>query len=184
MARCFCQWIYVHQCLWVNSTKLRNQGYGSLLIQECIEEAEKLNLKGVAVLCSNDAFMAKSAVFLKNGYVVAATAPPAYELLYKPFSEVEAPAFGNWQEELKKYHGLHIIYSKQCPWVARFIDEVQPFLLECGIKPTITELRTAAEAQNAPCPYATFSIVLNGKLLADHYISLTRFKNIMKKGLG
>jgi len=47
----------------------------------------------------------------------------------------------------------------------------------------VTELKTAEEAQNAPSLYATFNLVYNGTLLADHYISNTRFKNILKKEL-
>lgn len=35
----------------------------------------------------------------------------------------------------------------------------------------------------APSIYATFNLINNGKLLADHYISLTRFNNIIKKEL-
>ena len=43
------------------------------------------------------------------------------------------------------------------------------------------ELKTAAQAQQAPSLYGVFSLVHNGKLLADRYISVTRFKNIIKK---
>ena len=45
----------------------------------------------------------------------------------------------------------------------------------------ITEIKTAKEAQQAPSGYGVYSLVYNGKLLSDHYISNTRFKNILKK---
>jgi hypothetical protein len=45
----------------------------------------------------------------------------------------------------------------------------------------ITELKTPADAQNAPSLYSVFNLINNGKLLADRYISLTRFNNILKK---
>ena len=45
----------------------------------------------------------------------------------------------------------------------------------------LTELKSAKEAQNAPSIYASFNLIYNGKLLADHYISNRRFENIINK---
>ena len=39
----------------------------------------------------------------------------------------------------------------------------------------------AETAQNAPSIYASFNLVYNGKLLANHYISSKRFLNIINK---
>jgi hypothetical protein len=47
----------------------------------------------------------------------------------------------------------------------------------------IVELKTAEQAQQAPSLYAVFNLVNDGKLLADHYISNTRFLNIVNKEL-
>jgi hypothetical protein len=47
----------------------------------------------------------------------------------------------------------------------------------------VTELKNAEQAQNAPSIYATFNLIYNGKLLIDHYISNTRFLNIINKEL-
>ena len=40
---------------------------------------------------------------------------------------------------------------------------------------------TAKDAQNAPSFYAAFNFINDGRLLVDHYISTTRFKNIINK---
>ena len=90
------------------------------------------------------------------------------------------PSFNNWESELKKYRGLTILYSKQCPWVARFMEEVKPILDEKGLDPKIIELKNAAEAQKAPSVYGVFNLIYDGRLLADRYISTTRFLNIVK----
>ncbi|MFC2163543.1 YoaP domain-containing protein [Acidobacteriota bacterium] len=42
-------------------------------------------------------------------------------------------------------------------------------------------LKTAEQAQSAPSIYGVFNLIYDGTLLADHYISKTRFKNIIKK---
>jgi hypothetical protein len=52
-----------------------------------------------------------------------------------------------------------------------------------GLELHVTELKTAHDAQNAPSLYTVFNLVYNGKLLVDHYVSTTRFQNIIKKEL-
>ena len=57
------------------------------------------------------------------------------------------------------------------------------FWQSASAKPRIIELKTAEEAQNAPSVYAAFNLIHKGRLLADRYISTTRFKNILNKEL-
>jgi len=45
----------------------------------------------------------------------------------------------------------------------------------------VKELRTCKQAQSAPSPYGIFNIVYDGRLIADHPISKTRFRNIIKQ---
>ena len=83
--------------------------------------------------------------------------------------------------ELEKYQGMNIVYSKQCPWVARSIAEIESILKKEKFDVKTTELKTAKETQNGPSVYGVFNLIYNGKLLADRYISTTRFKNILNK---
>jgi hypothetical protein len=53
---------------------------------------------------------------------------------------------------------------------------------EIGIKLEVIKI-DYLEAQNGPSGFGTFSLLYNGKLLADHYISKTRFISIVKKEL-
>lgn len=173
-------YMFIH-CIWVSSTTWKNKGIGSLLVQDCIQDAEKQGMKGVAVLSSNDAFLARPDLFIKNGFSTISSTPPSYSLLVKSLQDAALPQINNWQQELRQYTGLNIIYSKQCPWVIRFISELDAYLNENGLTANKVELKTPAEAQHAPSPYASFSLINNAKLLADHYISFTRFTNILKK---
>jgi hypothetical protein len=50
-----------------------------------------------------------------------------------------------------------------------------------GIKFRSVELKTPKQVQSAPTPYAVFSIIYDGKVMADHMVSNTRFKNILKQ---
>src|SRR4030042_3149552 len=138
---------------------------------------------GVAVMTSDRAFMARRDIFLKNGYRVVAEEGDE-QLLAKSFRKGPAPSFNVLRQKPSSYPELTIVYSRQCPWVARFIEEVKPILKKRKLQPKITELKTAAQAQKAPSAYGVFNLIFNGRLLADRYISTTRFLNILKSELG
>jgi ribosomal protein S18 acetylase RimI-like enzyme len=173
-------YLFIH-CLWVSPNKYKEKGHGSRLVNECITDAKKEDKYGVAVVTSEGPFMAGKALFLKNGFESVATTKPSFALLVKTLKKGPLPQFRDWETQLGTYKGLHIIYSNQCPWVARAINDLRTIAKEKGVELQITELKTAEDAQNAPSLYATFNLVYNGTLLADHYISNTRFKNILKK---
>jgi len=78
--------------------------------------------------------------------------------------------------------GLTVIRADQCPYTVKNVKEISETAeKEYGIKPNIIDLKNCEEAQNSPCPFGTFCIVYNGKVIADHPISKTRFTNIMNK---
>ncbi|MBN9659784.1 MAG: GNAT family N-acetyltransferase [Acidobacteria bacterium] len=175
-------YLFIH-CLWTHYKKNQHQGYGGQMIRACVEDAAAAGLLGVAVVAREKPWLASSAVYLKNGFEVVDSAPPDYQLLVKKLEPGAAnPRFKKgWAERLKKYgSGLTIIRSNQCSHIAKFADEIalsaeQDF----GLKPTIVQLKTHRDAQNAPTPYAVFAVIQDGVLLADHQISCTRFQNIM-----
>lgn len=173
-------YLFIH-CIWIYPNKNKNQGLGTRLVEECIKEAREGNYKGVAVVTSKSAFMAESSLFLKNGFEKIPIEDKGNELLALSFNGTELPKVNDWKSRLKSFHGLHIVYTKQCPWVARMVEETKDTALANKLDLQITELKTAEESQNAPSLYASFNLIYNGKLLADRYISNTRLKNILKK---
>ncbi len=177
-------YMFIH-CLWTYWKKYKGKGYGKLLIESAIDEAKKAKMKGVAVVARKRPWLAKSDIFLKNGFEVVDTAPPDYELLVKKFNTSSPnPKFkDNWEEKLKRYEeGLTIIRAEQCPHSAKFADDIADAAKNLyKLKTNIVELKTHRDAQNAPTPFAVFSIIYNGQILADHQISRTRFENIMNK---
>jgi ribosomal protein S18 acetylase RimI-like enzyme len=172
-------YLFIH-CIWINPNKYKNKGYGTRLIEECITDAKKDGKYGVAVVASEGSFMASKDIFLKNGFTSVATVKP-FDLMVKTLQEGPLPKFKDWEKQLSTYQGLHIIYSNQCPWVARSIKELDEIANDNGLDLEITELQTAQQAQDGPSIYAVFNLIYNGKLLADHYISSKRFQNIIDK---
>jgi L-amino acid N-acyltransferase YncA len=173
-------YMFIH-CIWISKNKYKEMGYGSQLIDEAIKDAKNGGMNGVAVVTSEGPFMAGKDVFEKNGFKSVASVKPSYELMIKQFNNGPVPKVNDWKSQLSKYKGLNVLYSKQCPWVIRFIDEVVEIIKKEKLKIKITELKTSKDAQKAPSFYAIFSFINDGELLVDHYISTTRFKNIIKK---
>jgi len=171
-------YMFIH-CIWISPNKYKDIGYGSLLVQECISEANSEGKNGVAVVTSEGPFMAGKDLFLKNDFVSIASVRPSFELMVKTLKEGPLPKLKDWEKQLSKYDGLNIIYAKQCPWVARSINELSETAKKEGLELKITELKNAKQAQDAPSLYAIFNLVYNGKLLVDHYISNKRFINII-----
>lgn len=176
-------YMFIH-CIWISPNKYKDIGNASLLVGECIADARKEGKYGVAVVTSEGSFMAGKSLFLKNGFKSVASANPSFELMVKTLAKGTLPKFRDWEKQLSRYKGPNIIYAKQCPWVARFIEELGETVKERGLELKVTELENAAQAQNAPSIYAVFNLVYNGRLLADHYISNRRFLTIIERETG
>lgn len=173
-------YLFIH-CIWVYPKKHKELGYGSQLVRECIRDAAGEGRLGVAVVSSEGPFMAGRELFEKNGFVTVEEAKPSYHLMVHSLSDGPLPSFRDWEARLAAYRGLHAVYSNQCPWVARSIPAMAEVAGQFGLDLTVTELKSAKEAQAAPSPYGVFALIYDGRLLADHYISTTRFRNILKK---
>ena len=65
----------VIHCLWVVG-KAKGKGYGSRLLDACIEDAQKLRHRGVAMVKSSGGWLAGSKLFLKHRFELVERAPP------------------------------------------------------------------------------------------------------------
>jgi N-acetylglutamate synthase-like GNAT family acetyltransferase len=179
-------YMFIH-CIFVVFKKLKGKGYGSALVEECLKDAKSQKMHGVAVVTRKGTWMASKDLFVKLGFEVVDTSPPDFELLVKKFKKgAPSPRFKtDWENKLRKYNkGLTIICSNQCPYVAKSTREISETARnKYGTKPQVVELKNSREAQNVPWPFGVFGIIYNGKLVADHPISNTRFMNIMKEEL-
>ncbi|MFZ4465193.1 MAG: YoaP domain-containing protein [Bacteroidales bacterium] len=132
-------------------------------------------------MSSDGPWMANKSLFEKNNFEIFERLD-RFELMVKSFYKKEAkPSFFDWTKQQSHFTGWNLIYSDQCPWHERSITDLQQSAIDNGIELNVTKLRTAKEAQYAPSGFGTFSLVKDGKLLADHYISKTRFENILRQ---
>lgn len=165
------------QCFWITENKLLGKGIGSQLLENCITHSKELGFETISVMTSDKAWMVKKDIFIKHGFQIIDT-KERFELLRLGNADV---SFTNWEENRARYSGLNLIYSDQCPMFTKSVNDLYEVALSFGIELNIIRQDNFIDAQNAPSGYGVFTLVKDGKMLADHYISGTRFKNILKK---
>lgn len=175
-------YLFIH-CIYIARKSERNQFNGELLINLCKDDAKIQGKKGVAVITSRKAMLAESNVFLKNGFVVAESHPSGYDLMVCQFSEGPMPGLVKNDIPEKYSRGLHLLFAGQCPYFLKSVEAIEKAAADFGLTLNAIEMRSAAEAQNAPSLYGVFNLIHDGELIAEHYISEKRFTNIMKSRL-
>ena len=174
--------MFIH-CLFVYPSKYKNQGYASALVREAESVARKAGFSGLCAMTSKGSWMSDARLFKKLGFENVAK-KGRFELLSKKWdSETGDPELKNWELQQSRYQGWHLLYADQCPWHDKAAEALWNTAQDYGIDLQLTRLEHAKEAQKAPSGFGVFSLLHNGKLLEDHYISATRFKNILKKEL-
>jgi len=141
----------VIHCIWVVG-RAKGKGYGSALL----ERAETA---------------ARAAGY---GYTVVDEAPPAFELMAKVFDEsAPSPSFPtNWEERAEAFGpGLTVVTTNQCPYLDDAEQQIMTGAEQMGISARIVNFESATEVQQrSPAPFGVFGVVLDGELLAYHYL--------------
>jgi len=175
-------YLFIH-CLFVSGKQHKGKGLGKLLLESCLKDAKQSKCRGVAVVTSSDSFMAESELFIKAGFVSVDRIPP-YELLVKKLKQTAPdPRFIVDRERLlKKYKkGLTILAADQCPYVAKPVERIAEASKTLGFEPRVVRVGNAKASRELPTPYGVFSIIYDGKLIAERPISATRFISIMRR---
>ena len=172
-------YMFIH-CMSVYSKKDRNKGYGALLINEAVKDAKVKKMSGVCTMTSKGPWIATKAIFEKNKFEQVDKIE-RFELLSKKWDTAATdPKLIDWTLKQKKYKGWHLLYADQCPWHEKSAIALLNAAHDYDIDLKVTKISTAQEAKNAPSGFAVFNLLHDGKLLEDHYLSETRFRNILK----
>lgn len=169
------------QCIALFVKEAKHNSIGTTLLRQCEQDARLNNKYGVCVMSSDGAWMANKTLFEKNGYIIADKLD-RFELMYTKLNDKNSqPYFNDWTKQQAKYKGWNLIYSDQCPWHEKSITDLKQSALDNDIELKVKKLTTPKEAQNAPSGFGTFSLIKDGILLGDHYLSRTRFENILRQ---
>lgn len=173
---------FIH-CMFVYSNKDKKKGMGSMLVDVCEKEAQDRGMAGVSVMTSDGPWITDKRLFLNNGFVQV-DKKGRFELMVKKFDPLAPdPKMHDWTKQQAQYTGWNLVYADQCPWHEKSVLALQKAAREYGVELKIKKILSAQEAQQAPSGFGVFSLLYNGKLLEDHYLSETRFRNILAKTL-
>ena len=174
-------YLVIH-CLWIVG-KGKGKGYGSHLLKLCLDDARAQNKNGVVMVASDGVWLAKKDLFVKQGFKEVGQAPPAFTLLaYRFFDDAPLPAFpADWEERQGRFgDGLTVIRTSQCPYIEDATNMALDYAAEQKIAARVVTFQTAEDLQqNSPSPYGVFGLVLNGRLLAYHYLLRKDFDKLI-----
>ncbi len=163
---------FLIHCLWVVG-KSKGKGFGEILLDACLEDAEGSGAKGVAMVTSGKVWMADKRIFEKHGFECTDTAPPEFSLMVKKFGRHPSPSFaGKWEEKAMAFGaGLTVVRTDQCPYIVDATNTATAAAGKSGIKSRVVELNSHEDIMKfSPSAYGTFGLVLDGKLLSYHYL--------------
>lgn len=169
-------------CFWV-SGRYKGQGHGYALFQEC-EQGSK-NKNGIAVVVANkkQPFMSDKKFFQKQGFSLADTAKPYFELWYKPLKkEAQIPKFKTCAKEgiCNVSEGLSVYYTNACPFTEYYVQhELKRVADERGLSLQINKL-DRHKAQNHFVPHTIYSLFYNGKFITQQVLSEKMFDRFIK----
>jgi hypothetical protein len=174
-------YLFIH-CIWVYPGSNLNLGFGSMLVKSVIEEAKKSDKSGVAVTTSEGSWLAGRKLFMNIGFS-RVDSKDRFDLLAYPLKAGKLPAFPDWESRSARYTGTHLLLSHQCPANAKALNDIQGISAEMGIDLKTEIVESDSHAREMPSGFGVFQLVHSRKVIQDHYISGTRFKNIVNKEL-
>ncbi len=176
-------WFVIH-CLWVVGSN-KKKGYGSKLLETCLQDAQGLGADGVAMVTTkNSHWVAGGKLLHQHGFQWVDQAPPLFELWAKRFRSAGWPSSPqNWSQRRQRFgSGLVVVYAPQCPYLASAIRAVQEAGEEIGIDTKVIQLKSAQEVQQlAPSPYGIYAVLWNGELVTYHSLPKTELIQLLRK---
>lgn len=175
-------YMFIH-CIWVVG-KSKGKGFGATLLDECVRDAKKAGMAGVAMVTSEGTWLAGKKFLLRQGFDAVAEAPPSFSLVVKKFKPAPLPSFPrDWTARAKRFGmGLTVLRSDQCPYLEDATNILLEAAAEKGIRSRVVEIKTAAAANRlSPSPYGVFNVVLDGRMLSYRYLLKEEFFQMLER---
>jgi ribosomal protein S18 acetylase RimI-like enzyme len=176
-------YLVIH-CLWIVG-KGKGKGYGSALLNACINDAKFQNKSGVAMVTSSETWLSDKSFFMKYGFQSLDIAPPCFELVINSFDNQPFPRFNHgWEQRAAQYaQGITIIRADQCPYFEDAVTSILEIAAERGLEARVIHIDNCKDAQNAPSAYGVFNVLLNGRLISYHPMNKRELNKLLDKYL-
>lgn len=161
----------VIHCLWIVG-KSKGKGLSGVLIDDCVEEARRAGMKGVAMATSRKVWLAGGTVLEKYGFKKVDEADP-FSLWALKFGDAPDPTFPSGFEGKAAAcgDGLTILRSDQCPYIPDATELAVESAAKAGVPCRIVDLNSRDDVMRlSPSPFGVFGLVMDGRLLSYHYL--------------
>lgn len=168
-------YLYIN-CFWV-SGKFKKQGHGKALLESAIRDAKEKGKKGLVVLSSKKKkpFLSDKKYLLQFGFEVADVFGD-YELLHLTLQGDVQASF----KTMPPVEGNQLYYTHQCPHTDKYAKLIKEVADREKFPLDLVHLDTLEAAQNAPCPFTTFTLFLNGQLITNEILTEKKFLQIIE----
>jgi len=175
----------VINCLWV-SGQFKGKGYSTELLNECITDAKKSKMNGIAVVTSNKIkpFLTDKKFYQKHGFELIDSAQPYFELMVLKFNtKAENPKFTAKAKmaECDNKNGFTFIYSNQCVFMEEYVGLLNNVAKKLKQKTKTIKLTSNLDAQNNGSPFGTLGIYHNGKFVTHELMTEAKFEKLIQE---
>jgi GNAT superfamily N-acetyltransferase len=180
-------WMVIN-CLWV-SGQFKGKGYGAQLLEECVKDAKKLKMDGVAVVSSSTVkpFLTDKKFYLEHGFEVIDSAAPYFELLALKFNKKAVdPKFTQKAKkaECDSQDGFTFIYSNQCVFMEEYVALLESVAREMKFNCVTLKLKSAEDARKNGSPFGTLGIYYQGRFVTHELMTADKFRRLIAEKTG
>ena len=175
-------YLYIY-CLWTLAP-YRGKGYGSGLMNSCIDDARRNGKSGVCMLGAQKqkAWLTDQSFAKSCGFQTVDSTDSGYELLALSLDGT-VPHFTDSAKASKiEARELTIFYDLQCPYVLQSIETVRAYCVQHAVPLTLIEVDSLEKAKSLPCPFNNYAVFYKGTLqTVNLLLDMEQLKRIVDK---
>lgn len=173
---------YYIYCLWVLDHN-RRKGYGTELMQYCIEDAKRNGKSGICMLGAKTqkAWFSDQEFAKKFGFKVVDETKNGYQLLALSFDNTTPKFSDSAKKEVIENKELTIYYDMQCPFIYETVEKIRSYCNENSIPLNLIEVDTLEKAKNVPCAFNNWAVFYNGKFKTVNLLTVSGIQRIIDK---
>ena len=173
---------YYIYCLWVLDHN-RRKGYGTELMQYCIEDAKRNGKSGICMLGAKTqkSWFSDQEFAKKFGFKVVDETKNGYQLLALSFDNTDPKFFDSAKKEVIENKELTIYYDMQCPFIYETVEKTRSYCNENNIPLNLIEVDSLEKAKNVPCAFNNWAVFYNGKFKTVNLLTVSGIQRIIDK---
>lgn len=173
---------YYLYCLWVENS-CKGKGYGSSLMQYCLDDACANRRSGICMLGSTRQkhWLSDQGFAKKFGFKTVDQTNNGYELLALPLDSKATPKFAsNAHTQHISNQELTIYYTLQCPYILQNLELVRQYCDSHHIPLSLLPVDTLQKAKELPCVFNNYAVFYQGQFVTVNLLDIASLDRILK----